>query len=475
MSSANLPLLIMRPPTPSRRVAVLGAGITGLTAAWHLRRAGFTPIVFERSPRVGGAIAAVRTDGWLHELGPNSLLEGSAEVAALLEQLQLDRRRLYASPAAKQRYIVRDGRLLAMPTSPLKFATTPLFSWRAKLALLGEPWRPRSEAHVEESVAQFVRRRLGREFLDYAINPFVGGVYAGDPELLSVRHAFPKLHALEQEHGSLIRGALKRRNTSGGPKGRIFSFPNGLGELPAAIASSLGDDLRLQHEVRIVRRLGDDWEVDYDGGTPGRETFSAVVCALPADALAELTFEHAPKTALLRSLKEIAHPPVLSVYTGFRRADVPHPLDGFGMLVPQVERRHILGTLFSSTLFPERAPNGCVGLTSFVGGMREPELGRLNDEEAVRIVQAELAQLLGIRAVPAFTHVQAWRRAIPQYTLGYQRFKDAINAVETAEPGLFIGGNCRDGISLANCIESGARLAREVAAAASQRTLSAVA
>ena len=218
----------------SSRVAVLGGGLTGLTAAWHLRQAGFSPVVFEKSARVGGAIGAEQHDGWLHELGPNSLLEGSPEVATFIDEVGLGSRRIYASPAARQRYIVRRGRLVAMPTSPMGFVTTELFSWRAKLALLGEPWRSRGKAG-EESVADFVVRRLGREFLDYAINPFVGGVYAGDPAALSVRHAFPKLHAIEQEHGSLIRGAIKRRNTSGGPKGRMFSFPNGLAELPEAL------------------------------------------------------------------------------------------------------------------------------------------------------------------------------------------------------------------------------------------------
>jgi protoporphyrinogen/coproporphyrinogen III oxidase len=449
----------------SGRVAVLGAGITGLTAAWHLRRRGLNPMLFERASRIGGAIGAVRRDGWLHELGPNSMLEGSSEVAAFIDDLGLGARRIYAADAARQRYIVRGGRLVAMPTSPASFLTTPLFSWRAKLNLLGEPWRRRGPRDDEESVADFVRRRLGREFLDYAINPFVGGVYAGDPETLSVRHAFPKLHALEQEHGSLLRGALKRRHASGGPKGRIFSFPNGLAEIPDALASALGDRLLLRHTVLAVRRRDDHWEIAYE--TEGGRfvaTFAAVICALPADALAALEFEDTPQAERLRELREIIHPPVASVFTGYKRADVLHPLDGFGFLVPQVERRMILGTLFSSTLFPGRAPDGYVGLTSFVGGMRNPDLTRRSDAELLHIVQAELSRFVGVRGAPVHTHVQSWRRAIPQYTVGYQRFKDAIATVEGHAPGLFIGGNCRDGISLAHCIESGRRLADAAAA-----------
>ena len=278
-----------------------------------------------------------------------------------------------------------------------------------------------------------------------------------------MRHAFPKLHALEQEHGSLIRGALKRRNVSGGPKGRIFSFPNGLSELPNALANALGDAVHLRTEVKAIRRTENTWEIECESGDLSwREECTAVVSALPADALASLTFDGMPEAHQLAILREIEHPPVASVFTGYKRSEVLHPLDGFGMLVPQVERRLILGTLFSSTLFPDRAPEGYVGLTSFVGGMREPELATLNEAELLRIVQAQLSRLVGVRGAPVFTHVQTWRRAIPQYTLGYQRYKDAIATVEASTRGLFIGGNCRDGISLTNCIESGRRLADAV-------------
>ncbi len=351
----------MSSPAPSPRIAVLGAGITGLTAAWHLQRAGLTPVVFEKGARVGGAIGAVRSDGWLHELGPNSLLEGAASVADFIDAAGLRERRLYASDEAQQRYIVRGGRLVAMPASPPAFLTTGLFSWRAKLGLLGELWRPRGPHDREESVAEFVLRRLGREFLDYAINPFVGGVYAGDPARLSVRHGFPKLYALEREHGSLLRGSFKRRNTSGGPKGRIFSFPHGLEELPETLAASLGAAVRRRHEVRTVSRQGADWRIEFESaGERQSETFASVVCALPADALAALRLEDAGPTGALQVLRDIVHPPVASVLLGYRRTDIRHPLDGFGFLVPEVERRSLLGSLFSSTLFPGRAPEGFV-------------------------------------------------------------------------------------------------------------------
>ena len=214
-----------------------------------------------------------------------------------------------------------------------------------------------------------------------------------------------------------------------------------------------------------VRRREDDWQITYEiDGEPRVESFGAVICALPADALAALTLDGVRAAQELKKLASIEQPAVASVFLGYRREDIAHPLDGFGLLAPAVERRNILGTLFSSTLFPGRAPDGFVGLTSFVGGTRNPSLPQLEDAALVRLVHNELCQLLGARGTPAYTHVQRCPRAIPQYTVGYQNFHRVMSEVEAAAPGLFIGGNCRDGISLSNCIASGQRLASAVLA-----------
>jgi len=445
------------PPLP---VAVLGAGITGLSAAWHLRRAGIPATVFEASDRAGGAIESIRRDGWLHETGPNSILEGPPEVAEMIEALGLGSRRLYAAGAAKNRYVIRDGRLVPMPASPASFLRSRLFSFGAKVRLAGEIFRPRGKRSGDETVAEFTARRLGREFLDYAVDPFVGGVYAGDPGRLSVRHAFPKLLALETEHGSLLRGAIRKRNSRGGPSGRLFSFPEGLDELPRALAGTLGASLRLRARILAVRRRESDWLVAHEsGGETREEPFSAVICALPGDALARLDFGGFAGAGGLSAMGEIEHPPVASVFTGFRREDVGHPLDGFGVLAPKVENRRILGTLFSSSLFPGRAPAGHVALTTFIGGTRQPALAELDVPSLVRLVQEELAALLGVRAAPVFISVRRHPRAIPQYTVGYDRFQAICADAEASAPGLFIGGNCRDGVSLAACLASGRRLA----------------
>lgn len=467
LSHDDPPLAPDRPPARRLPVAVLGGGITGLSAAWHLQRRGVPVVVFEAGTRPGGVMGSVRAGDWLLETGPNTLFENTPAITAFVDALGLGSRRLEAAPAAKKRYVVRRGRPVALPDSPLSFATSPLLSWPAKLRLLGEPFRGRAPAGREETVAEFVTRRLGREFLDYIVNPFVAGIFAGDPAGLSVRQAFPKLHTLEQEYGSLARGSLARRNASGGPRGRMISFPEGLAEVPLALADALGAQLRLNHAVTHVGRAEADWRVGFvRNGQRTEESFSAVICALPPDTLAGLRFEGVPAAAGLAALRTIPQPPVASVFLGYRRADVLHPLDGFGLLAPAVEQRRILGTLFSSTLFPGRAPAGHVALTTFVGGTRQPALAGETDADLLASVQADLASLLGVRGVPVIARIQRWPRAIAQYVVGFQQFKDACAAVERAAPGLFIGGTACDGVSLSHCITAGARLAAATQSAA---------
>ena len=452
-----------RTPAPScydRPVAVIGGGITGLAAAWHLHQAGVPVRLFEGAAEPGGVMASTRHGGWLWETGPNTLFENSPAIRDFVDRLGLGSRRLEAAPAARRRYIVHQGLPVPLPGSPWSFLVTPLLSKRAKLRALGEPFRGPGPRGVDESVAAFVTRRLGPEFLDRIVNPFVAGVYAGDPAQLSVRHAFPKLAALEREHGSLVRGALRRRTAAAGPSGRMISFPDGLAEIPRALARALGSSLRTGHRVTALRPEGSGWWVDFvTGGRSQSELFGAVICTLPPATLTRLDLAAVPGAAALAALEAIPQPPVASVFLGYRRADVAHPLDGFGLLAPAVEHRRILGTLFSSTLFPGRAPDGHVALTTFVGGTRQPGLAQADDASLLATVRTELADLLGVRGDPVMTHIQRWPRAIPQYVQGFDRFEHACATVEHRAPGLFLGGTCRDGVSLSHCVAAGEKLA----------------
>lgn len=450
------------------QIVVIGAGISGLATSWWLQSAGRKVTLIEAASRAGGTIGTLRESGYLIEAGPNSTLETSPLIGQLLGETGTEASRIYAEPAAKNRYILRGGMLLPLPLSPPAFLKTPLFSASAKLGLLRELFISRSPPDAEETVAQFVRRRLGGEFLDYAINPFVAGVYAGDPERLSVRAAFPKLFAIEQRYGSLIRGQFKgakERRRSGEVSKQaapMLSFRDGMQTLTDGIAARL-DDLRLATRATAVARIdGSGWEVSVSGPA-GSETIraQALVIATPAGAAAQLVKAHSSGAAA--ALEQIPYPPVASVACAYARADVAHALDGFGFLVPKKEQRQILGTIFSSTLFPNRAPEGSVLLTTFVGGMRQPELAQAGEAVIATLVQDELASLLGVRAAPQRLWVNRWERAIPQYTLGHLSRVSAIEEAERALPGLFFCANYRGGISVADCIGSSRTAANRVA------------
>lgn len=448
--------------------AIVGAGISGLSAAWFLRQQGFSVRVAEAGPVVGGTMRTITERGFLVEGGPNSTLENTDALGELIRGVGLAGELQGANPAASRRYILKQGRLLPMPAGPLSFLATPLFSTRGKLRLLAEPFIGR--AAEEESVAAFVRRRLGTEFLDWAIDPFVSGVYAGDPERLSVRFATRKIHALEVEYGSLFVGALGRllagRRSGPAPSGRMISFSRGMQSFPRAVAADLGDAVICDRGVTGLGRGREGWTLKFSAERDGFES-REVVLALPADRAARLLAPLSGPAAT--ALESIDYPPVASVALGFERHRVGHPLDGFGFLVPGREGRRILGTLFSSTLFPGRAPDGQVLLTSFVGGARNRWVSGLGDAELIDMVRAETASILSIEGEPVLARVQRWPRAIPQYNLGHGALLERLQQQITAYPGLHLRSNWLGGISVADCVRNSREFA-QAAAAARDRT-----
>jgi protoporphyrinogen/coproporphyrinogen III oxidase len=447
-------------------VALIGAGITGLTAAFRLQRAGIPVVLHEASDRAGGAIRSVRQGGYLAEEGPNTILETSPLIADLVREAGLEARVLRPDPDSEARFLVRGGRPVALPSSPFGFLTTPLFTPSAKLAILREPFLPRRTDNTEESVAQFVTRRLGREFLDRTVDAMVAGIYAGDPEKLSVTQAFPKLAALEERYGSLIRGqmlgARDRRKSGEVAKDRApkLSFDEGLEVLPSTLAAKLGEAPRLKSRVASVTRSDAGWILRTEEGH--EEHHAAIIHAGTAHGLAALRLLEREAPVDLFGFSEIRHPPVASVVLGFRREDVAFPCRGFGVLVPGIEKLRILGTIFSSSLFPNRAPAGHLTLTTYVGGERHPELALLPEEELIKTVCKDLERLLGVRGKPTFRHVTLWRKAIPQYNLGFGRQREAMTKLEERLPGLHLAGHYRDGISLADSIVSGWKIAERV-------------
>ena len=449
-----------------KSVAIIGAGITGLTAAFYLKRKGVSVTVYECSHRVGGVIQSLRKDGYLAEFGPNTLLETSPIISQLVRDTGLQSRRLDPDPEAAARFIVRYQRPIAMPGT-LGFFTTDLFTLQAKLAVLREPFIAPRRDGVEESIGQFVVRRFNQEFLDHAIDALVAGIYAGDPSKLSVVHAFPKLKALEDNYGSMIKGQIlggrerKKRGEVAKDRAPKFSFDQGLQVLPDTLAAQLGDAVKLNTPVSKLTRTAEGWTVTTSAG---EAQHSEVVYCGTAFKLAELLVEQNAARLDLSAFSEIRHPPVASIVLGFRRDDVAHDCKGFGMLIPKIERFKILGTIFSSSLFPNRAPAGHLTLTTYIGGERYPELATLPPEKLVSLVCEDLRVLLGVRGKPTFQHVVVYPKAIPHYNVGYGRFKELMTHIEANAPGLFFAGHYRDGVSLADSIVSGVNIAEKVTA-----------
>lgn len=444
-------------------IAVIGAGISGLTTAHVLAAAGHDVSVLDRRSAPGGRIHTEYRDGFLVEHGPNSLVSPAPGAEALIDALGLADACIERGERVRQRYLVRDGRAHALPLDPFGFFASGFFSLRGRLRLLGEPFiRPES---ADETVTRFITRRFGRELLEYVFDPLVGGLYAGDAEQLSTAALFPHLKRLEREHGSILRGVLaaRRAGRSGFDPGkrRLFSFSSGMATLPVRLMETLAGRVRFGTRIEGIEPLRSGYRLKLrQGERLAALRARSVVVALPAYAAARVL---APLSAEAgAALGGIAHPPLAVVALGFRAADIAHPLDGLGVLAPKVERRSMLGLLFSSTLFAGRAPDGHVLLTAYVGGARQPELAQLPREALEALAIKEARDLLGVRGTPVFSSVRYWRHGLPQPGLGHERRVEALRALEAEWPGLFVTGNYISGVSTAACIDAAIACAQRV-------------
>lgn len=471
--AAHFPM--MEENTERKHVAIIGAGITGLSAAYHLQQAGHSVVVLENSSRIGGAIQSTTKDGFLYEHGPNSLMLNDKRVESLIQQANLGPEVLVANKAANKRFVVHQGKLNTLPSSPASLLTSPLFSFKAKLRLAKEPFiSKRLPEAGAESFADFVRRRLGPEMLDKAAGPFVNGIYAGDPNRLSTTHAFPRLFALEQDHGSLFKGMLKtareikqgKGDTNRLAKRQIISFKGGMESLPKGIATILEEGtLFLDTKIGGItyHKKTKRWHVDWKGenGTIGQGSFNDIIITVPAHKLEDLPLEEKVLDAVSR-VPHLDYPPVASMMLGFNRSQVKHPLDGFGMLNALNEKSKILGALFTSTLFPGRAPDDCVAINIMLGGTRTPEYGKMSESAMKASTMDELRRLLGIDGSPVFSSLVRWEKAIPQVNIGYSSILEQLEQCERKFSGIHFAGNYRGGISVGDCIISGIKLTEKI-------------
>ena len=449
------------------RILIIGGGISGLTVAYWLHKSGLDVTLLEKERRAGGSIHTEKERGYLIECGPNSTLDIYNEVDELCEGLSIMDEKIFADRDATNRYVLRDGGLRPLPTGPLQFLTTDLWSIRGKLRLMKEPFIPRYNVTSDESIAQFVIRRTGQEFLDYAIDPFVTGVFAGDPGRLSLKSCFPKMYSLEQEYGSLLGGAILGRKKRREPrrKMRLFSFKDGLQTLPDAIYRVLGNSFIGGCVITSLRKEKGGFEVSAERGGD-REVFRAdtVVLATPAWVTANLI--HPLSELIAINLVQIEYIPVVIVFTGFDRRYIKRGLDGFGFLIPSKESMQkgysILGSIWSSAIFPGRAPDGKVAFTNILGGARKVDILEYSDKELIEMTLKDLRIILNIEEKPDFVRIIRHPRAIPQYTLGHQDHISSIEKALQGIPELYMAGNYISGVSVGHCIAEATRLATKI-------------
>ena len=451
-----------------KKIVIIGAGISGLTTAYLLNKEGYDVVVLEQKDQVGGSIETIDANGFLFDRGPNSGLETTSLIQQLVKELNLEDQFVYANREGNKRYILRNGELLPLPMSPPTFFNTKLFSGKAKLRLLAEPFIGRSKDGYYQSIAEFVTRRLGKEFLDYAINPFVAGVYAGKPEELSVKSAFPKLYALEEEYGGLIIGTIrsirKRKKSKEVSKqsAKMFSFKDGMKVLPEAIAEKLGNRVSTGAEVTSVRKTAEgNYGVTFRDGKQNLTLLADVVLStVPAYKASEL-FGHFDES-LAKHLNEIYYPPVMVLYLVYEKSVVGQPLDGFGFLIPEKEEKSFLGAIWSSVIFPNRSDDTKAAFTIFIGGSRDA--GFVDDVEQMVIDRArrEFELIMKISAEPVLISKRLWPKAIPQYNLGYVEHENFFDHFEKDNRGIFLGGNYRGGISVGDCIKNAELVANKI-------------
>ena len=449
-------------------VVIVGAGMSGMSLAWYLRnlRKDWQITVLESEDRAGGKAWTEKRDGFLIERGVNGVLDNKPATLELAAELGLTP--LRSREASRRRFIVRSGRLTDLPDSPGAFLSSSLLSLSGKLRVMKEPFIPRGDMDLDESLAAFATRRLGREAYRYLIDPMASGIYAGNPERLSLRSCFPRIHELERDYGSLIRAMIrlqaaamkkKRKGPSAGPGGVLTSFRNGMSELADKLKDALGDSLRTGAPVETAAPSETGWQVGLKDGQGLEATHLVISC--PSHAAEGILKDSVPDFSEI--CRCIEYPPIAIVAFGISKGAVSNDLNGFGFLSPFVEKRRILGALWDSSVFENRAPAARHLVRCLIGGMRNRHCLMNDDGYLKDAAFKELKELCGLRKLPDFSAVFRWKEAIPQYHVGHGALIGRLKEVLDACPGLFVRCNWIGGVSLNDCVMNSKRLAAGIA------------
>jgi protoporphyrinogen/coproporphyrinogen III oxidase len=437
------------------RVAIIGAGISGLSLGYYLQRFGIAYDLFEASDHVGGNIKTIREGEYVLELGPNSI-QYTPELEQLIQELKLEGEVLLTPAAAATKFVIRRGVFQKLPTTPLSLLSNKHFTWKTKYRVLKEKDIPAASVSYE-TVNQFIERRFGPDLQDYIINPFISGMYAGDPDKLLIHKAFPRIKELETKYGSVLKG-LPHFNPYN-RREKTFSFVKGMQTLPDAIADKL-ISLHTGHRVELITRVQGKYIVSCNtSGNHDTEEYDVVVLALPAMHAADLLQYTFPGMAA--ALNNIEYPPMAIVHTVYNRSDVKHTLHGFGALNSKADAPFAACSIWSSSLFNSRCRPHEVMFTSFIGGAQYPTHALLHPDEIMQRVHEELTEKYSIRKCkPNFQHVHLWKQSIPQFDMYIQDAHELAHLLQ--REGLYTAANWQAGISVSACVHHAKELAHKI-------------
>ena len=456
-----------------KRIAIIGGGISGLSALHFLRRRfgdGCEVVLFEREGRLGGTIGADRSNGFVSDWGPNGFLDRVPLTLQMVHELGADDKLFPARSASGKRFIYRHGRLHEISPSPPAFLRSPLLSVRGRLRLVGEPFIRKRRGDEDESIFDFAVRRIGREAAETLIDPMVSGIFGGDARALSLQACFPIMREMEDKHGSLVRALIARKRAAAkaghekspgpaGPAGHLTSFVNGLFTLIEVFAATYREHIVIGVEIEKIVKTETGYRLVNASGDGDR--FDAVICAAPAYVASSVTADL--DNALSHLLAEIPYAPIAVVCLGYRRQDVGHDLNGFGFLVPRSEGKRILGSIWTSSIFPNQAPEGMVQLRTMIGGATDPPAAGLADDALLDIVTNDLRPIVGITGPPIYIRIFKYDRGIPQFVIGHPQRMQRLDDLLRNHQGLYFTGNAYKGVGLNDCVVRSEQIASQAA------------
>lgn len=451
--------------TEKIQATIIGAGLTGLTLAFYLKKAGLKVKVLEKNAHIGGVIQTHREEGFIYETGPNSGVLSTPESVELFEDLGQDCELENANENSKARWIWKSGKWEPLPSGLVEGIKTPLFKFSDKVGMIKEPFTKKGE-NPNESVADLVRRRLGESFLHYAVDPFISGIYAGDPEKLITKYALPKLYNLEQDYGSFIRGAMKKKSLPKTEKEKkvtrdVFSVKNGLQNLIDALEKNIGKDNILLNVEDINIKGKSPFHISYVYNGEQKTSSSDIVITTGSGYTLEKILPDIENT-LIEKITNLKYAKVAQVIFGYKKWEGIN-LKSFGGLVPEKENKNVLGILFLSSIFSNRAPEGGALLSTFIGGARKPEIINLSDDDLLQKVKPDIKEMTGLNKFnPDILKIVRYQNAIPQYEISSKERYEAIEQIQKENPGLILAGNIRDGIGMSDRIAQARQIADSV-------------